>query len=272
MLIKLNFLKLLLILTVLIIPNNINAWTLRANFDGDKGDEDLFVNKRSKDHYFRGNYSVKFPLIQGQENTGQHVFNLRSDLYEGDELWVRIYVYPPSGFRWEANPITKVLRVAVANSIGEQTGYHSILATKQPNYGCGSSKIYGYMVTGSEMNSSKSPPPICQNRNTSDGGGYLTPGEWHCIELYLKVSATNGILRAWLNGVLRNEYIYPTIPAGGYIPKNRTKNWTQNHLLGWWNGGPVQTQDIYFDSMIITNTTPSKQDAEKNYMIGPENR
>lgn len=267
---NLNFVKSMLFLSVLIIPINVRSWTLKANFDGNKGNESLFFNKRSKDYFFSGNYSIKFPLIQGQENTGQHVFQLGSTLYEGDELWIRVYVYPPPGFRWDANPITKLMRIAVANSIGEQIGYHSVLLTKQPNYDCGSSDTYGYMITGSEMNSSKKIPPICQNRNTKDGGAYLTAGQWHCVELYIKISSTNGIIRAWHNGILRNEYFYPTIPEGGYIPKIKTKNWTQSHLLGWWNGGPVKSQDIYFDSIIITNTTPNKQDTEKNYMIGME--
>jgi hypothetical protein len=119
------------------------------------------------------------------------------------------------------------------------------------------------------MNSSTSPPPICQNRNTNDGGAYLTPNQWHCIELYLKVSSTNGIMRAWHNGILRSEYLYPTIPPGGHIPQNRTSNWGQSHLLGWWNGGPVQDQEIYFDDFVIRSDGPANRDSLGNPMIGP---
>lgn len=253
----------------LVLVTRVSAWTLGTSFDGDLGDANFFQNYISNDYSHSGSNSTKFSMFEGVENDGQYTYQLGSDLHEGDELWVRVYIYPPIGFRWDCNPITKILRITVAGSDGSNVSYHSLLSTRQTNYGCGSGTTFGYMVTGSEMNSSQSPPPICQNTNTEDGGGYLVPGQWHSIEMYLKVSATNGILRAWHNGVLRNEYLYPTIPSGGYIPFNRTENWTQHHLLGWWNGGPVQNQSIYFDDFVETNEAPPNQDLEGNPMIGP---
>lgn len=247
------------------------AWYVRSSFDGNPEDADIFSNKISNDFSFSGSNSIKFFIQGGAESTGQHQYNLPNDLHEGDEFWIRIYIFPPAGFDWTCSPITKLLRITTARSDGSDSGYHSILATRPQNYGCSGENKYGYMVTGSEMNSSKSPPPICQNKNADIGDSFLTPGEWHCMELYIKVSENNGIIRAWHNGILKQEYFYPTITAGGYIPANRTTNWTVHHLLGWWNGGPTKDQYLYFDNMAYTNETPQNRDAEGNYMIGPVN-
>ena len=257
----------LLLLVLLCSATTAKAWTVTDNMDG-TGTNDFFSDKHSTDYTHSNPNSSKFFIGEGDESVGIFTYNLGSNLYEGDELWVRVYLYAPAGFDWYANPITKLLRVTVANSNGTGNGYHSISATRPGNYGCSGTSAYGYMVTGSEMNSAQSPPPICQNKNTSTPV-FLTPGQWHHIELYIKVSATNGIIRAWHDGILKQEYLYPTIPAGGYIPAIRTTDWQDNHILGWWNGGASQDQYIYFDDLHATNDVPSAQDVEGNYMIGP---
>ncbi|MDM8536347.1 hypothetical protein QUF70_06305 [Desulfobacterales bacterium HSG17] len=257
--------KNVLIITLLFLAQTVFGWTVQSSFDGVEEHVNLFANKLSDDISFSPPNSAKFFIRQGEENTGQQQYELPTSLNEGDELWIRVYLYPSSGFDWSANPITKLLRVIVANSDGSMISYHSILATAPTNYGCGTSSTYGYMVTGSEMNSRN----LCQNRNT-DTEIYLTSGEWHCIELYLKVSSTNGMMRAWHNGILKQEYPDPTIPPGGYFPKQRTTDWGVHHLLGWWNGGSQQDQNIYFDDMVYTNDRPTARDGEGNYMIGPK--
>ncbi|NTW27293.1 MAG: hypothetical protein HGA36_03145 [Candidatus Moranbacteria bacterium] len=253
-----------------VLPNSAEAWS--KNFDMETVDTSIgvgtFGSTISSEHANSGNNSFKVPLLAGVENDGQHTFSLGGDLHEGDELWARVFIYVPIGFDWTAIPITKLLRIAPARADGTEWAYHSILATNKNNYGCGSETTFGFMVTGSENNSSQSPPPICQNRNTGDGGAYMTSGQWNSIELYIKVSAINGVIRAWHNGILRNEYFYPTIPSDGYIPWNRTTSWTQHHLLGWWNGGPSKNQDIYFDDLVLTNEVPASRDIESNPMIG----
>lgn len=254
--------------------SNAYSWIVSARFDGVHGDDShLFKNFYTSEYYLSPPNAIRFYLKKGNENSGQYTFNLPSDLREGDELWIRIYLYVPQGFDWSCNPITKLVRIAISNSEGKSEGYCSILATKPINYGCnsGSPNKFGFMVIGEEMNSNQKPPPICQNKNSRDGGAFLETGMWHCIELYLRISFAKGITRSWHNGILRHEYFYPTIPLSGYVPREKTKNWTQHHLLGWWNGGPSRDQHIYFDNMIITNQRPSKTDLEGNYMIGPEN-
>ncbi len=250
---------------VFISINYAAAWTESDDLEGNgAGYWNSYI---SQDYSHSGSHSIKFVLKSGVESVGIYDYPLGSELREGDELWVRVYIYAPLGFDWTCNPITKLLRTTVANSSGASWSYISILATNPGDYGCGTGK-YGYMVTGAEALSGMNPPPICQNRNTADGGGYLTPGQWHSIELYIKVSATSGIIRGWLDGVLRNEYLYPTIPSGGYMPIDHTSDWNVHHLLGWWNGGPRQDQNIYFDDFIATNIRPANRDAAGNYMIG----
>lgn len=243
-----------------------HGWTVHASFDNKADDIQLFTGNLSSDVAFSPPYSARFLIQKGVENDGQHQYKLPTALYEGDELWVRVYLYVPPGFDWTASPITKLLRVAAANSDGSNRSYHSILATNGQYYSCGGTGKFGYMVTGAEMN----PGNVCQNRNMDDEV-FLTPGVWHSIELYIKVSATNGMMRAWHNGILKQEYPDPTIGPGGYLPADHTADWTVHHLLGWWNGGATQDQYIYFDNLVYTNERPSNQDAEGNYMIGPEN-
>ena len=51
------------------------------------------------------------------------------DLGEGDELWVRVYVYYPSGFTFRCGCTQgmKFLRIHTRSSSGNNEGYHSIL-------------------------------------------------------------------------------------------------------------------------------------------------
>lgn len=258
--------KRLLIVILMIIPC-VYAWTITDDFEGNG--IGLWTNHVSLDYASSGTHSLRFNLPKGKEDIGIYDYSLGSDLHEGDELWVRVKVYPPAGFDWTAQPIVKVLRTAQAKADGSTSGgYNSILATNPDNYGCDGTVKYGYMVTGQENQDSQNPPPICQNRNLGDGGAFFTPGQWSCIELYIKVSATDGITRAWHNGVLRNEYAYPTIPSGGYLPKSSTSDWMVHHLLGWWNGGTSKDQSIYFDDFQVTNEPPASVDNAGNHMIG----
>jgi hypothetical protein len=260
-----RYLVLALILMLFMAPAN--AWILTDDFEGNG--IGLWPSYISADYASSGTHSLKFSLPKGKEDIGIYDYGLGSDLHEGDELWVRVKVYPPTGFDWTAQPIVKVLRTAQAKPDGSSSGgYNSILATNPNNYGCEGTQKYGYMVTGQENQDSQNPPPICQNRNLGDGGAFFTPGQWSCIELYIKVSATDGMTRAWHNGVLRNEYAYPTIPSGGYLPKSSTSDWMVHHLLGWWNGGASKDQSIYFDDFQVTDEQPSSVDNAGNHMIG----
>ena len=264
---KMFKLIILFVVTFLALSDESFAWTISDNSEG-TGTNSFFSTYYSDDYHNSGNFSVKFFIGQGDESVGIYSYRLGGELAEGDELWVRVYIYAPAGFDWTATPITKLLRIVVANPDGTGNGYHSILATRPGNYGCAGENIYGYVVTGSEMNSSQTPPPICQNMSAAGDEKFLTPGQWHTIELYLKISSVDGVMRAWVNGELVAEYHYPTILAGGKIPIARTSNWMDHHLLGWWNGGATQDQFLYFDDLIITNETPGSVDAHGNQMIG----
>ena len=263
-----------------------NAWTINSTWEefsvGSRGSSSYFLGDTggsvSDTYSHSGTKSYKVALTGGKENTGQHAFALPSNITEGGQVWARVYLYAPLGFDWTANPISKILRLAVLES-GAQRGYISILEIRPSNYGCTYNSVkfgqppdnYGYIVGGSEYYGSLLSYPdsnnyVCQNRNIAQAN-YLTVGQWHCIELYAKAGSTsNGIFRAWHNGELIWEHTnINTIPPSGYIGNGTIVG----HLLGWWNGGFPKDQDIYFDDLVITNETPTNRDKEGNFMIGP---
>lgn len=220
---------------------------------------------------FKGGAALVKSITAGQTNTWQTAIKLPMDIMEGGELWMRTYIFVPVDFDWTCRPIMKLLRWAVVGKSGEKSGYISILTTRPGNYSCTGKDSYGYMVMSDEA---YTPPPrspggpqyICQ---IGDNDGFLTPGLWHCVEMYAKVgSNNNGALRAWHNGKLIFETKnISTVPVGGKIFKG-DGNYT-GHIVGYWNGGVPKNQSLYFDSFTFSFSTPLMKDTNGNPMIGP---
>ena len=278
---KLSQIILSVVLCNVVLMGQANAWTVNATWEkfavgstgGDQnlGQGDGLYNGNSRTsvvntYAHSGTKSLQIFLPGGTESTWQTEYRLPSNIPEGGELWARFYVYPPSDFDWTAG-IAKLFRVSIVDAAGAfNNGFVSILATRASNYGCPSAtpSVYGWIVGGAEMLSA--PGFVCQDRNSADD--FLTPGTWHALELYIKVSANGvGVFRVWHQGKLIWEKTgISNIPPGGAL-------WAGNglatgHFLGWWNGGVPKDQYLYFDDFTYTNQTPANVDAAGNPMIG----
>ncbi len=282
---RIRFLNKILFFTIAILLFHFsiaNAWTVNATWEkfavgstgGDQnlGQGDGLYNGNSRlsvvDTYFHsGKNSLRIFLPKGGPDW-QHEFRLPSSITEGGEFWGRFYIYPPTGFDWTATPITKIFRTVVVDSANNGKGFISILAIKPDYYQCSAKSatpsVYGWIVGGAEMLSSEG--FVCQNQASADD--FLTPGQWHALELYIKVSSNGvGIFRIWHQGKLIWEKTgISNIPPAG-------KLWhgdgiSANHFLGYWNGGVPQDQYLYIDDFTYTNQTPAQKDAVGNSMIG----
>lgn len=220
----------------------------------------------------KGGAALKKSLISGQTDTWQTAIKLPMDILDGEELWMRTYIFVPVDFDWSCQPIMKLLRWPVVGPAGEKAGFISILTTNPRNYSCiGTERNYGYIVLSDEAYKpperiSGSPQYICQ---IGSHDAYLKPGLWHCVEMYAKVgSSNNGAIRAWHNGKLVCETKnISTVPVGGKIFRGDGN--TTGNIMSYWNGGVPKNQSLYFDSFTFAFSMPLMKDENGNPMIGP---
>lgn len=156
-----------------------------------------------------------------------------SNVPEGGEIWARGYYFFKSPWSW-GNGHIKALRIAL-NAGGQQ----SIIIDG------------GTIIASNEI---------------ADIGPWTTTSvdidKWNCLEIYVKLSSTRGILRIWKNGVLVFEdTTRPTCKAGG------SANFS--YIMGTWNNNCPQSQTQYVDEFVITSDRPSQVDSKGNPMIGP---
>jgi hypothetical protein len=89
---------------------------------------------------------------------------------------------------------------------------------------------------------------------------------WVTFEFYLNLrNDTNGVLRSWVDGVLRGE-VTGVNTAGG-------TSWLKLHvmLLDFFNNGAPQDQSMWIDEINIAwsgDASPTQQDAAGNFYMG----
>lgn len=169
--------------------------------------------------------------------------------YNG-EIWMRGYFYFATPWSWTCDPVIKIMRVHVRTAGGTNRGYLSFFAggTGEILYSNEVSGLSGYTDQGPEEHT----------------GVYYDTNAWQALEIYVKFSNTAPIVRMWKNGTLVFEDTSATyVTMGGATDVS-----DMGYMMGYWNGGVPQNQTMYVDDWVITNTQPSTQDADGNYMIG----
>jgi hypothetical protein len=255
--------KLFFLMAVLVLlglnARNAQAWTKTIGFEdgtvgnraqstadsfGEAGTDTLFSDAYS----IEGSQSVKFHHIECSSGWAQaHGYFDYTDVPYGGGIWIRFYVYQKSP--WSNGACVgggpqawKMFRVRK----GGGEGYISVYGTSsgQPRMDCeGCSPGWN----------------MYQNVGTSYA---LQSDQWECIEFYIKLHDTDGIVRMWINGELKCEYIdQHTANVGS------PAQWS--YVYTYWNEGHPQDQDSYMDAIVVTNETPGQQDSYGNYMIGP---
>jgi len=166
-------------------------------------------------------------------------------LKDGDELWVRGYFYFKSPWDWyvPGGPFNKILRVHTKHADGSHAGYISFFSDSR-----------GQIISDSEIS------PRLVNRPT---GYYFEADRWQCLEMYIRFSVQNPVLRMWLDGELifedtsKNTLDDPTTVAD------------MSYIGTAWAGGAPQDQVEYIDALVYTSDRPLNQDADGNPMVGP---
>lgn len=239
-----------IILLNFLICNFAYAWTVTANFEQGTVDERAsglsgFGYATTGTFYsstraHSGTKSARVTFTQGQaEGTGGSVGF--SNVSEGGEIWARGYFYFASPFNWTCSPVVKILRIRVNTASNNHVAWHSVFADSQ-----------GRILLSNEVQSYQPTTNV-----------YFDTNQWQAIEIYVKFSATAGIIRIWKNGQLVIEdKTRKTLASSSNISN-------QSNVFTYWNGGHPQTQYAWIDDFVWTSERPSNVDSHGNYMIGP---
>lgn len=228
------------------------AWTKIVNFEN--GANGAVANGTSGFDYagtktiystekaFSGSKSAKMSWAKGDGgwNLQHGEIQYPSPVKNGGEVWVRGYYYFASPWSFLSNngDYSGIKIMRIATDVG---GWHSIFSVWSPN-----------ISASNEM-----------AQVQIDTGAPFTIGAWQSLEMYLKLSPTNGIFRIWQNGKLVFEDMnHKTITSS-----NGSVGMTS--VMSVWNNNVGQTQAQYVDDFIITTDRPSQVDTHGNPMIGP---
>jgi len=230
------------------------AWTKTVNFEN--GTNGAIANGTSgfdysgtkttfsSDKAASGTKSAKMAWTKGDSgwNLEHGEINFPAHVTNGGEVWIRGYYYFASPWRFLSNTGAysgiKIMRVAT--DVG---GWHSIFSVYNPN-----------ISASNEM-----------EQIQTDTHVPFIIGAWQSLEIYLKLSPTNGIFRIWQNGNLVFEDLnHKTITtSNGYV--------SMASVMSVWNNNVGQSQTEYVDDFVVTTDRPSKVDSKGNPMIGPIN-
>lgn len=179
-------------------------------------------------------------------------------VYEGDEVWIRVWMYIPSNFDWSSDAHQKGLRISVKNSSKGSAGYFDAYPGADSMYILNGPGLTNYWTSGAGGSAPCANDKSCFRFSPGTYG-------WESVEMYVKASATKGIFRVWRNGkLLINDMQSETLKAGS----------SGNYLAGigvftfFNNAGSPIAQDTYIDDVFITNEKPSNFDANGYPYIG----
>jgi len=245
----------------LFFSSQVYAWTKNAHFeDGTVGDKakgatafdgapqyTVYSNK----FVHSGKLAAEMGIDGGSTGFGDWggKIDFPTELGEGDEVWLRAYLYFPTGFDFSATGQgLKTQRIHVKNPDGSNQGYIGTL-------------IDNGITVASEVGNPEFKP---NNPNSDQLGTPVPRGAWHAIEQYIKFSATPGkaVYRVWQNGKLIFE------DTATHTLRSSTSKSDFMYLFTYWNGGAPKTQKAYVDDLVVTSDRPSNTDAHGNHFIG----
>jgi hypothetical protein len=240
------------------LSSNTYSWTINSNFESkslgqtavgtdafSQASQGLINNEIDA---FSGDQVAKLPIEAGDAGFGRWggIFDFPSNLKKGDEIWVKVSIWFPEGFFYNANPWLKFIRVKTPS------GYNDwYIANK------GSANPFQFIYEGEQVWS--------RFGTQSDAIRYNV---WETYEMYLKldnVSTTNGgeaLVRVWKNGLLLGEF------RDRRTLGNADQEANAVYLFTYWNGENSPSQHLYVDDIVITNETPAQRDKQGNPLIG----
>lgn len=255
------------LITFLFFSSHLSAWTINADFEGGTVGQKAKANnaftgafrdtKFSNAQVHSGSRSAIASIAAGDQGFGRWGGSWDyPDLFEGDEMWFRLWVYFPSGFSFSCGGCSqgmKFMRIHTASPSGSNEGYHSTLIENSMNIDS--------EVNGKSFYSNNGPAPFPAVNNV---GSAVTTGTWHAFEQYIKFSSKpgQGVYRFWQDGKLIFE--------DKRTATLRSSNSKSDFLYLWtyWNNGAPKSQSAYIDDVIVTNEKPSGIDAQGNPFVG----
>ncbi|HAR44471.1 MAG TPA: hypothetical protein DCS07_17875 [Bdellovibrionales bacterium] len=169
-----------------------------------------------------------------------------STVGNGTEVWARGYYYFASPWSW-ANASGGYRAIKLLRGIGTSNGFLSVF-----------SDTNGVIQLSNEPGDEQT-----YTSPDSPGAPLYEKDKWQCIEMYVKLSATQGAFRIWKNGVLVQE------DMNTKTLRNASDSATNAYFMSNWNDTVVQAQTMYMDDVVVTTDRPTKVDAKGNPMIGP---
>jgi hypothetical protein len=254
-------------LLIVLFSCHAHAWTIDSNFnsgsigtkaDGADGFTGAFKNSLYSDKFVNsGKGSAQLTITEGSKGFGEFggEYKFPKVLREGDEVWIRVWAYFPTGFSFSCGGCSqgvKYIRIHTASESGSNEGYHSILLKD-------SAVEVDSEVTGKTFHSNNVGKKTVGEKNTT--------GTWHAYEMYIRFSATpgKGVYRVWQNGNLVFE------DTTTNTLKSSTSKADLIYLFSYWNNGAPKTQSAFVDEIIVTSVKPSETDSEGNPFIGVGN-
>lgn len=249
----------------------VEAWVVEENFEGQspgnkcapfwnsKQDSRISYEKSSS-----GNKSCKFSVRKGGTGWGGG-FVPPKNLIKGDEVWIRFRLFIPDGFDFNAysdGNYLKFIRFTLANASG-LTGRLDWYWGRD-----GENPPFRHIL---ERDNCVSYNDCWQPFGVAGEGP--TRNRWETYEVYVKfdhVSADDGgqgRVRAWKNGKLIADLTRrPTMWRDSV--KGDSVLIESFMIFSYWNGGSPESQFMYFDDLVATDTAPGSTDSSGNPYIG----
>jgi hypothetical protein len=245
-------------------PRHASAWWLSADFEaggvgslaqGSSGFHEAGrLTTFSGDIAHSGSKSAKMIWNQSASGFGEAmgVMGFPDGVRVGGQLWMRAYVYFASPWSWRASSSNecgcaiKTIRAHVRSASGSHTGYTSVITNDS-----------GIPYVNCETCNGMQGQNVYQNGDIRFDGG-----RWYAVEMYVYFHPTNGVVRMWIDGVLKSQ------AANIATARSGDDVMDMSYWMGYWNGGCGQNQVMYMDDVALTTDTPSGRDASGNPMIG----
>lgn len=256
-----QFLRSLLVLTLVFLSFDAFAWTMHADFDsgriGTKAEKnrDSFTGAAGGSLYsnetsIKGN-SAKLHI--GANKTGWGwwggEFIFPEKVYRGETLWYQAHVYFPESFDHysygEGNRL-KFLRIHTLTSENKNRGYLDLYIDQK-----GSENPFKWIYEGAHK--------WTDVGNQSD---MIIKNRWESYQMQVTLDTIpvsdggHAEVRIWKNGELLSHI------TNRKTLKVETDYASRALLFTYWNGGAPKTQSMFVDEITITNESPDNFDIQ----------
>jgi hypothetical protein len=236
--------------------NNGSQWSVLRDFNSgaagtgtqrksDGLDDAALKSLYSTERSFDGGMSARMTIDSGATGYGTWggILGFPSQLTEGSDFWLQLYVYIPEDFvvLTPGNGSLKFLRVHTSTEQGGNGGYNDIQFRDDGRTDASFRMLKEGQAKWFYFGSPSS----------------FAKGAWQRVTVHLKLSATlrsaggNARVRVWQNGrLLTDEGEMQTLSRS-------TDRADALYLFTYWNGGAPRTQSLWVDKIQMANFQPA---------------